>query len=401
MRRLSVRALQRRLERLQAGTPTSDLEARLRRYGSRPVHRDPGSLAYRLGARVVAGGRLWMLEHRFPAPARFLEHAHLLTLGEVPGPLDLQEVVFLDLESTGTSFGLGNVPFLVAVGFLRQGEWVIRQYLLPSPAYEPVLHPLLLQVLQAFPVVATYNGKSFDLRLLTYRWRYLGLPVPEFRHHLDVYHLARRFLPPDQPATLRAAEVELAGLRRERDLPSEEVPRAYFAFLRWGALNGLRQAVLHNRWDVFSLPHVLHALDRRVHQGLEAPDPWTLFALGRLYERIGAREQALAFYQRAARQSWGALQQRSLLRLARLLQRLGRYPEAARVWHQLLEERPEHPEALLFLAKYYEHRNEDLYRALALARRLPRGPDRARRIQRLLEKIKRRRVLQTTALLGE
>ena len=408
MKRLDPQALRRRLQRLQQAGPEPEAEpasvARLRRYLGRPWLRSPERLAHRLGAVPTAGGRLLMLEHRFPVPARFLEHAELLTLGRYPAPLDLQEVVFLDIEATGTSFGLGNVPFLVALGFVRGGEGIVRQYLLPDPAHEPLLHRHLLRDLRAFPVVATYNGKSFDLRLLGYRWRYLGLSVPEFRFHLDVYHLARRFLMPGQPATLRAAEAELAGIHRGHDIPSEEVPRAYFAFLRRGVLEGLRRVVLHNRRDVASLPHLLHALDRRVYQGLEAPDPWTLFVLGRHHERLDRLEEARAFYERAAARSLGTLRRQALIRLGRLLQRLRRYDEAEQVWLRLLEEHPSHREALLSLAKYYEHRNENLYRALHLARQLPPGPERERRVKRLLRKIAQRRerdALQAATLLRE
>ncbi len=400
----SLETLRRRLARLQGPAPGDPaLQRRLRRY-ARVRRPDPRLLARRLGGRLLDEGRLVAFERRFPAPSRYLEHAPLLTLGQVPEPLDLHQVVFLDLEATGTSFGLGNLPFLVAIGAFQQGEWTVRQYLLTDPAYEVHLHHRLVALLQTYEVVATYNGKSFDLRLLEHRWRYLGIPVLGFQVHLDVYHLVRRLLPPGRPAHLRAAEVDIAGLRREHDIPSQEVPAAYFAYLHRGVLENLRRAVLHNRWDVFSLPWILHGLDRRVMQGLEAPDPWTLFALGRLHERLGAVGQAMRFYRRAAARSLGDLRIRALVRLARGHQRIRQYSEAARLWQQILAEDPGHPEALLQLAKYYEHRERDLPRALRLALRLPDTHERRHRVRRLLKKLRTLEEatrLQTPTLLRE
>ena len=396
--------LRRRLDRLRVPEPqVSPLRQRLRRYVRQPHRPDPHNLARRLGAVLLDQGRLLGLEREFPTPGRFVEHAALLTLGQMTGPLDLQEVVFLDLESTGTSFGLGNLPFLVAVGFFHHGTWTVRQYLLPDPAHEPLLHRRLATFLHRFSVVATYNGKSFDLRLLEHRWRYFGVPVPQFEHHLDVYHVVRRFLPPGQPAHLKAAEAEIAGIRREHDLPSHEVPAAYFAYLHRGRVEDLRRVILHNRWDVYSLPWILQSLDRRVMQGLEAPDPWTLFALGRLYERMGQVDKALRFYRRAAVRSLGDLRLHALVRMARQLQRERRYDEAEDLWLQILQERPGHPEALLQLAKHYEHRRQDLHRALSVAVRLPDGPEKRRRLARLHRKLERKRGKgsETPALLRE
>ena len=60
--------------------------------------------------------------------------------------VDLEDIVFLDTETTGLAGGAGTLIFLVGLGRFRKGKFQLRQYFLRDPAEEAgmleALHPM-------------------------------------------------------------------------------------------------------------------------------------------------------------------------------------------------------------------------------------------------------------------
>lgn len=227
----------------------------------RPPARDRSAeLARWLGARIVAdGGGAVVVERTVPLPHRVAARL-----------ADLPAGTYFDTETTGLSTGAGTVIFLAAVGYVRDGTLSARQYLLPDYPHEAGLLRAVTSDLAALPRLVTYNGRSFDLPLLSTRLTMNGL----FREmaalpaqHDDLLPLARRlWRRPLGGARLADIESGVLGVRRGVDCPGSEVPDRYFAYLRGGSPEVLTAVLDHNLQDIVSLA-LLEAEVHRLRSG--------------------------------------------------------------------------------------------------------------------------------------
>ncbi|MEW5901340.1 MAG: ribonuclease H-like domain-containing protein, partial [Acidobacteriota bacterium] len=106
----------------------------------------------------------------------------------------LSSALFLDLETTGLSGGVGVVPFLIGLGYYRDSQFHISQFFLGDLAEEERLILQLGQFLNEmeFRSVVTFNGKGFDLPLLETRFVLHRQPLPlRGLPHLDFLFSAR------------------------------------------------------------------------------------------------------------------------------------------------------------------------------------------------------------------
>ena len=225
-----------------------------------PATGDSGRLAELLGAerRVTLRGQHLLVRRQFQSPAvcgpdpRALR---LLLLNDDPGVADPARWIFLDTETTGLAGGTGTVAFVVGLGALSGGHFVLRQFVLARPGAEAAMLARLAAGFAPQTMLASYNGKSYDLPLLATRFRLARLPDPcAGRAHADLLHAARRALRGQVP-DFRLKTVEEAVLRHRRrdDLPGSEAPAAWRALLREGRWEPLAGVLRHNRDDLVSL----------------------------------------------------------------------------------------------------------------------------------------------------
>lgn len=215
---------------------------------------------------------------------------------------DPTRCLFLDTETTGLSGGAGTVAFLVGVGFIRDGTFVIEQFLMRDYADEPELIDRLANRMDAFDCVCTFNGKTFDMPLLEarftmcrmrHRWRTL--------ENLDLLHPAWRTWKL-RLGSCRLSRIEelILGTGRVDDLPGSEVPERYFQFLKTGDMTLLEDIVRHNRQDIATLATLLVKLC----QIYDAPEKLTerkdLFSVGKALERQGELQPARELYRVSA-----------------------------------------------------------------------------------------------------
>jgi len=206
------------------------------------------ALARWFGARLtlVPGGAAVLLERRVSLPP-----VVATALRGIPG------ATYFDTETTGLSTGAGTVIFLAGAGTLQEDALVVRQLLLPDYPHEPALLRCVTAELVARPRMVTYNGRGFDLPLLTTRLTVHGLfrelaALPQ--QHDDLLPVARRlFRRPLGGARLADVESGVLGVRREGDCPGSEVPARYFGYLRSGSPQGLADVLDHNLQDIVSL----------------------------------------------------------------------------------------------------------------------------------------------------
>jgi len=284
------------------------------------------------------------------------------------GPGTSGKLLFLDLETTGIAGGAGTYAFLVGCGWFDGGAFRLRQFFLSDFAAERALLESVTQLADDFSCVVTYNGKTFDLPLMETRFALQRMATP-FADvaHVDLLHPARRMWREDDvECRLTYLEQALCGHEREGDVPGFEIPSRYFRYVRSGDARPLEAVLEHNRLDIVSLAMLTARASRLLEDGpSSATTPREAFGMGRLYERAGLAEDALAAFR-----ACGLLAE-PVRASAVLLRRLRRYEEAAEAWRVLLGLRDCPPgyvrEATEALAVHHEHRVRNLEAARSFA----------------------------------
>ncbi|MCC7497282.1 MAG: ribonuclease H-like domain-containing protein [Bryobacterales bacterium] len=281
---------------------------------------------------------------------------------------------FLDTETTGLAGGSGTYAFLVGVGRITSEGFHLRQFFMREPGEEPSLLAALADHLAQFDVLITYNGRTYDQPLLETRYR-LARARPPFSRmaHLDLLHGSRRLWKLRfESCRLVELENQILGVEREGDLPGELIPYVYFEYLRTREVQRLVPIFHHNALDILTLA----CLTAIVPYAFRSPEsaPLThgaeMVGLARWFHKAGHTEQALALYRRAIdRGLRDELLFRAMWDVALMERRTGRDPAALEVFSDLAASpNPFRLQALVELAKHYEHQRRDYARALEYTR---------------------------------
>jgi hypothetical protein len=320
---------------------------------------------------------------------------------------DLSTALFLDLETTGLSGGAGVVPFLVGLGYYREGQFHLQQFFLGELAEE---ESMLLELGRFFArthfrSLVTFNGKAFDLPLLETRFTLHRAAFPlSGLPHLDFLFSARSLWSHKQESCrLYHLAREILTAEREEDIPSAEIPVRYFEYLRTGDFSLIEPVLYHNQEDLLSLLGVVIVGAGFLSEatGGEAEteaDAMDLFGAAKILEKAGAMEKSVRLIHRALE---GRLSEEVELqakeRLARHFKKNREWDKAISLWQQMT---PRHSlSCFRELAVHYEHREKDYAKAAAVAAEglgLASGVSRSyeedfsHRLERLRGKISRR-----------
>ena len=240
--------------------------------------------------------RTWPLDH---------VHAHLpldaaAAMGRIVGP-EASRVAWLDTETTGLAGGTGTYVFLIGIGAVDDGDFVLTQYFLRHLSAEAEMLEALRGHLRTFDGLVTFNGARFDLPLLQTRFL-LSRVRHDFENapHLDVMSLARR-LWHRRLGGYSMGLLEQMVLRVERflDVPGWMIPSLYVQYLSCGDLDLLEPVFAHNASDLLSLLS-LHGLtgEMLTHpRQVRLPVDWS--GLGRLLDARANRDDAAECYRTA------------------------------------------------------------------------------------------------------
>ncbi len=292
--------------------------------------------------------------------------------------------IFIDLETTGLSGGAGMVAFLVGCGYFDLGAFQVRQFLLPSHSGERALLAACAEFFEGADLIVTYNGKTFDVPVMETRWLFHRMqPSLDGVPHFDMLHPARRLWRHDeQGCRLSTLERTLFDVQRVGDVPGMEIPSRFFHFVRSGDPCPLEPVLEHNRIDLVSLAAVTAHAARLVQDGIpRCRSGAEALALGKVYERAGHADRALACFEHAASDSDAHIDvtAEALYLKARRLRRDRRFVDAAAVWRTILDLRqprfgrrsellvPLRQVAAEALAVHHEHRERDYAGAKELA----------------------------------
>jgi uncharacterized protein len=312
-----------------------------------------------------------------------LRTADLSLLDVAPGTT-LDQLAFLDTETSGLSGGSGTIPFLTGIARIRGDDLVVTQYFLTRFGAEPAMLEAVARDLADARYLVSFNGKCFDVPLLVARFRLARMSDPLTGcPHVDLLHPTRRAfarLWPD--CRLQTAERELFGLARVDDIPGAEIPAVWFDFMRRGHVGRAPDVVSHNRLDILSLAALLPTLAEAIDApGRHGSD---VVSLARAYRKRGAPERCL----HALESQRDFLDDRGLLELAQAKRRQGVWADARAIWSDLAGRG--HLEAIEALAKYHEHVAKDFAAALACAETLLRATPAARTHEHRLARLRRK-----------
>ncbi len=311
--------------------------------------------------------------HRFPlTPFSDFRHMHGDVLAEIygfpfPKALKPQDLLFLDTETTGLSGGAGTVAFEVGLGYVSGGEFVVEQFLMRDYPEEPFLLEKIASLLRAFPVLVTFNGRTFDAPLLQSRFKMNRMAdVHIAEPHADVLHAARRVWKLRLGrCTLQRLESAILGVFREDDLPGADVPQTYFRYLKDRDFAPIERILEHNRQDVVSLAQLFFYLCMLFDKPEAAAEPEDLFALAKAMEKRSSAAKARKCYRMAAQ---GARRADAYAAMAVAEKRSGHTDRAVRLYSAMLAHGDEPVLACEGLAKLYEHRLKDPEQALVYTR---------------------------------
>jgi uncharacterized protein YprB with RNaseH-like and TPR domain len=340
--------------------------------------------------RQTHQGEIFTVDTRFPEGqahgcASLALTASLQVLGEWAGDtrlegLPAQAFAFLDTETTGLSGGTGTYAFLIGVGRFENGqnpsanEFHLAQFFLRDPIEEPAQLAALEEFLAPCQAVVSFNGKAFDVPLLSTRYLTHGWQTPfTGLAHVDLLHLARRLWRDRLPSrSLPNLEAQIIGaLRSDEDIPGWMIPSIYFDYLRDGDARPMQRVFYHNSMDVLSMAALLEHTAKLLTDPLHLGSQYSvdLIAMARLFEDLDDIDTAANLYlhglehedAKSERLPRSVLLQ-ALQRLALIQKRKANWPVAIQLWKQAAHYH--HLYAHLELAKCYEHNLKDYSEAI-------------------------------------
>ncbi len=285
------------------------------------------------------------------------------------------DALFLDTETTGLSGGTGTVAFLVGCGWFEDGNFITEQLFMRDFREERAALSYLTEIAGDRKFLVTFNGKTFDIALLSTRFimNRLSDPLSDLPH-LDLLHPSRRLVGHRLPnSRLGTIEEMVLKFYRDGDIPGSEIPQRYFDWLRYGDPRLMKDVFEHNRLDVISmavlavhLSCLLGPADRRE----ECADSDVL-ATARLMIDRGckdtAQQQLESLLQCCTR---GPVAEEARKMLSLVHKRDNNWEEAVKLWDSILADAPDDYFACEELAKWLEHRKHDYQRAADLVSHL-------------------------------
>lgn len=317
----------------------------------------------------------------------------------------ISDFAILDLETTGMVAG-GTIGFLVGIGRIQNGMIEITQYLL-THLEEELAHLFELETkLAETPAIVTYNGKSFDIPIISERYTFHHQPNPLASHlHLDLLHFTRKIWKNRLPnRALRTIEADILDIHRDtNDIPGWMIPQIYQDYLRSQDISLLQPVIYHNKMDVLSLTVLFLYLSKMIENSsqFDFDHPSDRLSLAHFLHQQGHIEKAITEYQVCIDHSnTFEITKEALESLASLYKKQKNTETALQYWSLAAQmgSLMSHVE----LAKYYEHREGNItlavewtQKALALLSskqittfdRLRYEPELKYRMERLIRKL--------------
>jgi hypothetical protein len=284
--------------------------------------------------------------------------------------MTVRDGLYLDTETTGLSGGTGTVAFLIGLGWFEGSTFVTRQLFVRDYPEERACLAYLRELAKAKGFLVTFNGKAFDVNLLSTRFIMNRLPDPlTGLPHLDLLHPTRRLLGHRlENSRLGTVEQQVLGLERGDDIPGWEIPERYFRWLRHRHPRFMVDVFRHNHLDVVSMSalarHLSEILTGEGDRSKEREGDH--LAAARLLIDRTRHEQGRSRLHELCASCHLQVSREARRQLSLHLKRDKDWKGAVALWEEMLAADPADCFACEELAKWYEHRDKSPDKALCL-----------------------------------
>ncbi len=286
------------------------------------------------------------------------------------GSMNISDALFLDTETTGLAGGTGTFAFLIGIGWFEGEDFVVCQLFARDYHEEASMLTLLREIAQDKRFLVTFNGRAFDMTLLSARFILNRLNNPFIdMPHLDLLFPSRRILGHRlENSRLVTLESEILGLVRTGDVPGFEIPRRYFDWLQSRDASLLEDVFQHNRLDIVSMAALVSHLSVLLTGGCDRQDLHhaDLLAAARLHLHQGSFESGLDMLRSLMVSPDPLIARDARVALSLAHKRRGLWKQAVSVWEEMIASDPHDLFAAEELAKWLEHRAYDYSRAIGI-----------------------------------
>jgi len=278
--------------------------------------------------------------------------------------MNLRNSLFFDTETTGLAGGSGTYIFLAGFGFFKNDQFILKQFFLRDLPDEFTMLNEIHELIKQFDSFVSFNGKSYDLPLLKDRFTLQRIQFNSTNFpHLDLLHAARRVWKNRLPdCTLGTLERSIMNIFREGDVPSYLIPQLYFEYLRTKDARPLKKVFYHNKIDILSLVSLtilLHDIHKNPIGSLS--NSTDLVTLTKHYENMNRWKLVIPIYENLLKSEKNPIIKKEFgILLAYCYKRMGNFDKANILWGELVQEGKFRIEPFEELAKYYEHKTNDL-----------------------------------------
>jgi uncharacterized protein YprB with RNaseH-like and TPR domain len=170
-----------------------------------------------------------------------------------------ETIKFIDIETIGLYYI--HPVFLVGMLSFENGHGYVKQFLARNFDEEKAILIETARELSDAQVIASYNGRSFDLPYLKNRMKYHQLHEEVKAFHVDLLHPARKQYKGVYPnCRLITLEQELFQHERVNDVAGPEIANHYYQYLDTGDRSWIEPILEHNAQDLLSMAKLLGVL---------------------------------------------------------------------------------------------------------------------------------------------
>jgi uncharacterized protein YprB with RNaseH-like and TPR domain len=282
--------------------------------------------------------------------------------------------LFLDTETTGLSGGTGTFPFLIGLGWFEADAFITCQLFARDFSEERAMLTYLSELASTRQFLVTFNGKAYDLNLLTARFILNRCQdTLSVMPHIDLLHPSRRiFSHRLQNTRLATIETDVLGVMRDGDVPGFEIPQRYFDWLRQHDGRLLEDVFKHNRLDIVSMASLLKYLADLVEgsEEMNRNHHGDLLKLAGLIHDRGDLKRAKRSFEALIMSHHQEVAMSARRSLSLIYKKTNCWEEAAELWQYLLASNPHKAFAAEELAKFYEHHARECGKALEIVRKM-------------------------------
>lgn len=246
------------------------------------------------------------------------------------------DTLAFDTETSGLSNGSGSFIFMLGLGYFEDENYVVDQLILPDLSAETAFLRQTELIFGRFPVLLSYNGKSFDIPMLQSRLRFHLMPdFTKTIAHCDLLKLTRRYWKPALGA-VNLSNIEHYVLKLQRgdeEVPGYLAPELYRDFLRDGDASHISGVAYHNQIDVVSLSAFILYLNDLVIHAESDPSLWKV----NIVSETALMKYNLPFFSGKVIANINDFSRKEKKSLASKLQKAGEKEKAADILQELAE----------------------------------------------------------------